>query len=592
MEVKFSPEQKVINDLFAREVKYIIPEYQRPYSWDCEGKSDRNNQVNSMWDDLYSYFSEGKKETYFLGSMVLIGNGDRVYQVIDGQQRLTTIVLLFAAFKCFIQDIKSTITDPELIFFSNEVVTEIDDLIFDKQRFGAVTIDKKVKIEKSTGFDFDKILDAAINCETFKKDDYKGTKSEYLVVAERYFKNKDFFVEQLKKCFLTNGHFELSDAKRLNEFLHFIKNKISVVRILTDSFDVAYHIFEILNNRGLPLSNKDLFRNFIIREFDAIKNINTAYSQIDPTEKWTQLEDNYELRDEFISRWVESKNARQQQYSAFNDLKEIYNKQYEDKLNKKKIEIFYADIERDLKYFTTIIDTTVTNPYLKAKLNVLLNAGNTRYSLNFLLALWRQFEGREDIIFDVVNAYEIFLLHKILIGRFASGPVYGAISNLSHPNGLSEAIAVLAPQQVKNDLKKAISESNFDNDTGKLLISKWIWIQEAETTDDVIEQKLIFDKATLEHIIPQTPDNSTNWITDFSKPFRNENTYKLGNMTLLTGRQNSAGKNYAFSVKKNIYVKTKLSITQELANLSLMNEQYIETRNRKIIASILKDLSL
>jgi uncharacterized protein with ParB-like and HNH nuclease domain len=302
MEVKFTPEQKVINDLFAREVKYIIPEYQRPYSWDCEGKSDRNNQVNSMWDDLYGYFSEGKKETYFLGSMVLIGNGDRVYQVIDGQQRLTTTVLLFAAFKCFIQDVKPTLVNPELISFSNDVITEIDDLIFDKTRFGAVTLAKKVKIEKSTGFDFDKILDAAINCETFKKDDYKGTKSEYIVVAERYFKNKDYFVEQLKKCFLTNGNFEMSDAKRLNEFLHFVKNKISVVRILTDSFDVAYHIFEILNNRGLPLSNKDLFRNFIIREFDAIKNTDIANSQIDPTEKWTQLEDNYELRDEFISR--------------------------------------------------------------------------------------------------------------------------------------------------------------------------------------------------------------------------------------------------------------------------------------------------
>ena len=59
------PEHKVINDLFAREVKYIIPEYQRPYSWDCLGKSDKNNQVNAMWDDLYSYFQEGKRDTYF-----------------------------------------------------------------------------------------------------------------------------------------------------------------------------------------------------------------------------------------------------------------------------------------------------------------------------------------------------------------------------------------------------------------------------------------------------------------------------------------------------------------------------------------------
>jgi|GEM_PF-1784259 len=72
MEVKFTPEHKVINDFFAREVKYIIPAYQRPYSWDCEGKSDRNNQVNSMWDDWYHHFLGSGNDTYFLGSMVLI----------------------------------------------------------------------------------------------------------------------------------------------------------------------------------------------------------------------------------------------------------------------------------------------------------------------------------------------------------------------------------------------------------------------------------------------------------------------------------------------------------------------------------------
>jgi uncharacterized protein with ParB-like and HNH nuclease domain len=591
MEVKFTPEQKVINDLFARDVKYIIPEYQRPYSWDCEGKSDRNNQVNSMWDDLYGYFSEGQKETYFLGSMVLIGNGERVYQVIDGQQRLTTTVLLFAAFKCFIQGIKPTLTNPELISFANDVVSDIEDLIFNKKRLDNITLEKKVKIEKSTGFDYDKILEAAINCKSFKKENYKGAKQEHLIIAERYFKNKDYFEEQLKTHFLTNGNFELSDANRLNEFLHFVKNKISVVRILTDSFEVAYHIFEILNNRGLPLSNKDLFRNFIIREFDAI-NDKSKGKAINPPEKWAKLEDNYELRDEFVSRWVESRNARQQQYSAFNDLKEIYNKQYTDKLNKKKIEVFYEDIENDLTHFTTIIDTSVTNPYLKGKLNVLLNAGNTRYSLNFLLALWRQFKGQEDEMFDLVNAYEIFLLHKVLIGRFASGPVYNAISNLSNTNSTSQVIAILAPQQVKDALKIALNKNNLDNDTGKLLISKWLWIQEAKTSDDLIEQKLIFDKASLEHIIPQSPDSRTNWMTGFSKSFRNEFTYKLGNMTLLTGRQNSAARNFDFSTKKNIYAKTKLHITQELAHLSVIDENYIETRHREIIAAILKDLGL
>lgn len=592
MEVKFTPEHKVVNDLFAREIKYIIPAYQRPYSWDCEGKSDKNNQVNSMWDDLYGYFLDGKRETYFFGSMVLIGNGNRVYQVVDGQQRLTTLVLLFAAFKCFVQEAKDSLSGTAYAEFPRQVVAYIDDLVFDKKLHGAVPFEKKVKIEKTGDFDFDTVLNQAIECNSFTKELYPHAKPEQLIVAERYFKNKDYFLEKLQKNFLTEGCFTEHDAENLNNFLDFIKNKISVVRILTDNFEIAYHIFEILNNRGLPLSNKDLFRNFILREFDALKNQGGQYANISATEKWDALERNYDLRDDFLPRWVESVNARQQQYSAFNDLKEIYDKHYQDRPGKKRIEILYSDIERDLKYYTNIVNAEVKNPLLRAKLNVLLNAGNARYTLNFLLALWRRFEGDEDAVFSLVNAYEIFLLHKLLVGRFVSGPVYGAISNLSKEDVQSMVIAVLSPNEIKNRLAEVIRTGKIDNDAGKLLISKWVWLQEVDTNDDLVDQYLYFDKASLEHIIPQMPDVSSNWLHDFSAEFRTEYTYRLGNMTLLTGSKNSAARNFDFSKKKIIYAKTKLSITQELNGLTRIDEAYIKSRHNRIVTALLKDLGL
>lgn len=594
MEVKFTPEHKVINDLFAREVKYIIPEYQRPYSWDCLGKSDKNNQVNAMWDDLYSYFQDGKRDTYFFGSMVLIGNGNRVYRVIDGQQRLTTTVLLFAAFKCFALNVKASLNhdQQELLEFTNAVITEVDDLIFDKRRFGVVPLEKKVKIEKSGNFDFDEILHQAIDCGSFNKEAFKGVKPEQVIIAERYFKNKDYFVEKLQDCFLTDGKFTLDNAEKLNKFIDFIKNHVSVVRILTDSFEIAYHIFEILNNRGLPLSNKDLFRNFVIREFDALKNGGTQYSSVDPTEKWTELESSFEIRDDFLGRWVESINARQQQFSAFNDLKEIYERQYQDKFPKKKIELLYADIARDLGYFSTIINADVKDPFLKAKLKVVLNAGNSRYTLNFLLALWRKFDGREEDVASFTNAYEIFLLHKSLVGRFVYGPVYGAIAAIKEGKYV-EAIAALAPKEEKERLALELMLGNLDNESGKLLISKWVWLNEAKTeNDDLVRQELFFDKASLEHILPQNPEKTSNWANDFSDDFKKENTYRLGNMTLLTSRQNAAARNFDFQKKKQTYAKTKLPATQELVNLKNISEQFIIDRHERIVLAILKDLGI
>jgi uncharacterized protein with ParB-like and HNH nuclease domain len=593
MEIKFTPEHKVVNDLFGREINYIIPAYQRPYSWECTGKSDKNNQINAMWDDLFAFFQDGKKETYFLGSMVLIGNGNRQYQVVDGQQRLTSLVLLFSAFKCFAREIQPKLLDEELLNFARRVEGLVDELVFNEKLFGAISIEKKVKIEKSNGFDFDNVLAKSLDCENFNPQEYRGVKSENIQIAERYFKNKDYFVERIRERFLDGkGDFTEQTAVELNKFLDFIKNRVSIVRILTDNFEIAYHIFEILNNRGLPLSNKDLFRNFLLKEFDALKNAGDQYVTSAPTEKWSKLEQEYDLRDDFLARWVESTNARQQQYSAFNDLREIYDRHYKDGLDKRKIEVFYSDIERDLGYFTTIVNNEVQTPRLKAKLNVLLNSGNNRYTLNFLLAMWRYAVGEEAKMLELVNAYEIFLLHKILLGRFVSGPVYGAISELKSGNP-NKAIATLTPDEVKNAVKKEIEVGRLDNESGKLLIAKWIWLQEQSTSeDDLVQQKLLFDKATLEHIIPQKPEDGTNRLTDFSDAFRTNYTYRLGNMTLLTGRGNARANNHDFAVKKTTYAKTKLGITQQLVQLPQISEAFIEKRHLQIVAEIINDLGI
>ena len=67
----FNPQEQPISDLL-NDNTYIIPAYQRPYSWGSQGKSSSNDQVNQMWDDLLDAFSEKPTEMYFFGSMVTI----------------------------------------------------------------------------------------------------------------------------------------------------------------------------------------------------------------------------------------------------------------------------------------------------------------------------------------------------------------------------------------------------------------------------------------------------------------------------------------------------------------------------------------
>ena len=105
MKFTFTPDHIAIADLFGSNINYVVPEYQRPYSWDCIGKSEKNNQLNVMWDDLKDFFFSGNKGEYFFGSMVMIEKESRHFEVIDGQQRLTSLVILFVSIKCFLKKI-------------------------------------------------------------------------------------------------------------------------------------------------------------------------------------------------------------------------------------------------------------------------------------------------------------------------------------------------------------------------------------------------------------------------------------------------------------------------------------------------------
>ena len=71
--MQFTTEQKKLTDLLGINVSYIIPEYQRPYSWDCIGKSDKNNQINVFWQDLIDFYESKNPNIYFMGSMVVVG---------------------------------------------------------------------------------------------------------------------------------------------------------------------------------------------------------------------------------------------------------------------------------------------------------------------------------------------------------------------------------------------------------------------------------------------------------------------------------------------------------------------------------------
>ena len=588
----FHPEHLSLNNLFSENMNYVIPSYQRPYSWESLGKSDRNNQINNMWDDFLKFYSDAnsKNKEYFFGSIVFYKD-ERISQVVDGQQRLTSLLLLFSAMKCFLEknrnrlEQKSIDENNRFEKYISDAINTLNKLIFNERGLGLEQV-LKVKIERASGFSFDEILNKVIQCET-KNNVLQNVNEKYKEIAERYFDNREYFFKKLEETFIENDLFTFQKATEFNEFAKFLRTKISVVVINTINFETAYNIFEVLNNRGLPLSAKDLFRNFIISEFDRAK-------ENEPDKKWNALEESYEVTSEFLGRFVESYTGSQVQKSAFNEIQDYYNSMTV--VGNTKIYDFYDLIDTNLNYYTMIVnEQNIEDKCIRNKVQFIKLLEHERYSINFLLTVFRffKFDGRSNLqVLEFLTAYEKFRLYILLspYRRFTSSPIYKSIRKLNE-NDTTVAIQEIQNATDNEELKQLINDSIYDNYNAKLLISKFLF-SEYCSKDDVVEHELNFKKSTLEHILPQNPDKGTNWLNYFSSSFRKEWTYKLGNFTLLTHNMNSAAKNYDFARKQKEYEKTILHITKELSALSSIDENYIKDRQHKIISAIYKDLGL
>jgi hypothetical protein len=587
----FHPDHSALDQIFAQNMQFIIPAFQRPYSWQAEGKSDTDNQINQMWDDLWSFFREmDDDKEYFLGSMVIIERKLRTLEVVDGQQRLTSLILLFTAMRCFLERRLKAEGDaalaPELRQYVERARNKLGELVYNEQGIGLAP-ELKVKIARSAGYDFDAVLNDAAGCKSTSII-AKVAKGDVRIeeIANRYFDNRDYFFERLEATFLDqDGRFGTDEFQGLNRFFKFLQTRVAVVLIRATDFEAAYDIFENLNNRGLPLTNTDLFRHFVINRF-------AEQTKVDGAAAWYRLESEYALTEDFTARWVESKTGSKQRQSAFNGIQRIYEQEYKASPIKSKIEVFYSDIERDLGYYSLIVepDGRVLDLRVRNSIKFIAALGNLRYSTTLLLSVFRHFrytgEAPPPEMLALLTTYERYALSIWLQPRkrFSSSSIYQAVRLLRDHNP-AEASQAFAPD---NEELRKLSESidgPVGNDVARVLLAVFVWIHE-EQAEDVVVQRLDLAKATLEHIIPVAPAANTNWMSDFSPAFRAQYTQRLGNMTLLTSKMNSQAKNSEFSKKKTHYARTLLGLTHELAGLDEITEGFIEARHARIVKAL------
>lgn len=258
---KLNVDQKTVKELFEnKKSDFLIPDYQRPYAW---GESE----CLTLWEDIFSFaFPDNDKDKfnssndeYFLGPIVTFKNDDGKMEIIDGQQRLTTLMLFLRAFYARygnMQDSESKATRENI----EKCIWKTDE--FGKPDKNALKINSEVATDNDKG-EFLSILKYGIAS--------KEMKSNY-AANYRFFQAK---IEEFLGAF--PGYFSYLPIRILNNCI--------LLPIEAESQDTALRIFSTLNDRGKPLSDADIFKAQFYKYFSA-KGEKDAFIK-----KWKLLEE-------------------------------------------------------------------------------------------------------------------------------------------------------------------------------------------------------------------------------------------------------------------------------------------------------------
>lgn len=522
---KLNIDQKTIKDLFSnKKSDFLIPDYQRPYAWG-------EDECQTLWDDIFSFaFPDGNKDNfdsdndeYFLGPIVTFKNEKNGKQeIIDGQQRLTTLMILLRAFYARLSKMndENTVKTKEIIASCIWKVDEFDNP--DKNRL-------KIDSEVSTDED----------------------KEEFISILKKGEATKDM----KSKYADTYRFFEGKIQEFLNEYpsyFAFLPNRVLknciLLPIEAESQDTALRIFSTLNDRGKPLSDTDIFK--------------------------AQLYKYYSLKgekDEFIARWKELELLSEQIFSSQSGspMDELFTKymyylrakQGNRKTTTEALRKFfekngYALLKNDkalddleaLANFWYLIETQsdkFSERVLK-QLFVLHYAPNGMWS--YFLSVYFMSNRTDNSKLDEEKLY-VFLNKTIaFIWSYAfirpgvnalRTPIYPEMINIVNGEEISFSEYLMNESEVKAGIKNYIFTNG--RPVTKSMLAWWMF-QDSE------QELMRFDtKLEIEHIYPKKRQEKENSLSD------KNNIEKLGNKALLEENINIRASDYRFADKAKYY---------------------------------------
>ncbi|GAA7979076.1 DUF262 and DUF1524 domain-containing protein [Helicobacter pylori] len=541
----------------SREKQFVIPIYQRVYSWEKE-------QCKQLWDDIIKTGGNDQIEGHFIGSIVFVHDG--IYTtshnellIIDGQQRLTTITLLFIALRDHLSD-----EDEFLEKFSRQKIQ--NRYLINSDEKG----DKRFRLILSEP-DKDTLL--------FLIDRNKRKPSEPSLKIMENFK---LFEEWIRK-----------NTDKLETIFKGL-DKLMVVEIsLERGKDNPQLIFESMNSTGKNLTQTDLIRNYILMELEPEKQ------KIFYEKYWRAMEEGFKqnetLFNQFVRHYLTIKTGE------IPNINKVYNKAYEafkryQQERGIETEALLQDLQKYCWYFCQIVFKKEDEDHkdLNKALSFLVDLKrDVIYPL--LLELYSDYS--DGVLSEQDFIPIIYLIESYICRR--------AVCGLA-PNGLNKIFASFTKKINKDQYLESIKAHflSLETTTGKFpkdsefknlfitidfynLKEKKYFFERLENFDT--NEPVNTEKCTIEHIMPQKLTEE--WERDLGENFQaihDKYLHTIGNLTL-TG-YNQKYSNNSYQEKRDMekgFKQSPLKLNQSLKDLESFGEKEIEKR-----ANVLADWAL
>lgn len=558
---------KTISDLFSVKKKYIVPRFQRPYSWD-------KDKIAELWDDIILNISVSEDgtfnhEEYFIGSLVLVGDDKSIsLQIVDGQQRLTTLTILLSALcQRFVEIDKNSIA---YSIYENYIAGKDDD---GNSFFKLVNETPKPFFQNS------------IQYITKQKEQPSSDEEKTLINAYNQF--YDLTSHKSLSICLQNG---LESQFVYEDVLKVIRDQVvkylKVIFITVGEEDEAYTIFETLNARGMDLSFVDLIKNKVFKSLQMKHPDDKAKTQWKSLRNIIAERDGVGSLETFVRHWWISK----YNYTSADNLYKHFKKKW----NSKEIDPvgFLSELVNDAKtykIFSAPLQEDFTQLEEKPIYESLVALRTFKLSQHkpFLLSL---FKTRENKLIKLSE------MQKILAFMEQFHFTFNAICSM-RPSGIDGSYSKSARQllecQNKQEVKTIIEElrlqlktrvpskDDFKDSFSELRYSKGFTKQKRliQYIFKKLENRtktggeLTIDSFTIEHIAPQS-SSSDKYISS------------IGNLIPLGLDLNQEAGDKKISEKIQIYKRSAFTMTKDFVltyeSSQVWNESSIKLRTKSL----------